>query len=125
MAQPSGTFSADSYLPLRPAIFLILLTLAEGDRHGYALAKAVGERSGGRVRLATGPLYRHMKRLLEARLVEESDQRPKPEQDDERRRYYRLTGLGREVVAAEAERMEGLVEATRRLKLTERPREAR
>ena len=122
MSQAAKPPEAASYLPLRPAIFLILLQLAEGDCHGYALAKAVRERSEDRVRLATGPLYRHMKRLLEARLVEESDRRPTPEQDDERRRYYRLTDLGREVVAMDAERMEGLVEATRRLKLIEKPR---
>jgi len=115
---------AESFLPLRPAIFLILLSLAETERHGYALAKAVGERSSGRVRLATGPLYRHLKRLLESGLVEESDERPAADQDDERRRYYRLTELGREVVTLEAERMAELVEATRSLDMPARPGEA-
>ena len=115
---------AESFLPLRPAIFLILLSLAETEHHGYALTKAVDERSGGRVRLATGPLYRHLKRLLESGLVEESDERPAADQDDERRRYYRLTEVGREVVNLEAERMAELVEATRSLDMSARPGEA-
>ena len=121
MSQPT---KAESFLPLRPVIFLILLSLAENEHHGYALAKAVGERSGGRVRLATGPLYRHLKRLLESGLVEESDERPAADQDDERRRYYRLTELGREVVSLEAKRMDELVEATRSLGMPVRQGEA-
>jgi DNA-binding PadR family transcriptional regulator len=124
MTQPSNSAEPDSFLPLRPAVFLILLSLAEAESHGYALAKAVAERSAGSVRLATGPLYRHLKRLLEAGLVGESDWRPAPDQDDERRRYYRLTELGREVLAIEAERMAGLVEATRGLDLPKKPKEA-
>lgn len=108
---------ARSFLPLRPAIFLILLSLAEDELHGWAIAKAVRQRSTDAVRLATGPMYRHLKRLLEEGLIEESDRRPGPDEDDERRRYYRLTRLGEEVVALEAERMATLVEATRNLGL--------
>jgi len=93
--------------------------------HGYALAKAVRKRSGGKVRLATGPLYRHLQRLPETALIEESDSRPAPDRDDERRRYYRPTDMGREVVALEAERMAGLVEATRDLELLQKPRPTR
>ncbi len=114
-----STTSPDSFLPLRPTIFLVLLSLGESDLHGYAITKAVRAKSAGRVRWATGPMYRHLKRLLDEGLIEESDERPLPEEDDERRRYYRLTELGREVVSLEAERMAGLVEATRDLRLRE------
>ena len=110
----------ESFLPLRPAIFLILLALGEGELHGYALAQKVRARSDGGVRIASGPMYRHLARLLDAGLIEESERRPEPEEDDERRRYYRLTGLGRKVLELEAERMAAMVEAARRL----RPREA-
>ncbi len=111
--------SPESFLPLRPAIFLILLSLGEGDLHGYAIAGAVRAKSSERVRLATGPMYRHLKRLLDEGLIEESDERPIPEEDDERRRYYRLTELGKEVVSLEAEHMATLVQATRDLRLRE------
>lgn len=109
----------ESYLPLRPAIFLILLSLGDAELHGYAIAKEVRARSAGKVRMATGPMYRHLKRLLDAHLIEESDERPSPEDDDERRRYYRLTGLGQVVLLKEADRLAGLVEATRDLRLRE------
>ena len=115
MDAPKNDTPPEDFLPLRPAVFLILLSLAEARRHGYALARAVEARSGGTVKLATGPLYRHLKRMLEAGLVEETDQRPSPDQDDERRRYYRLTELGLEVMALEAKRMAGLVERAREL----------
>lgn len=105
----------DEYLPLKPLICQILLALAEEEHHGYAILHAVRERSGGRIRINTGPLYRHLKRLLDDGLVEESDYRPAPDHDDHRRRYYRLTATGREVIAAEAERMAELVEQIRQL----------
>jgi DNA-binding PadR family transcriptional regulator len=107
----------DGHLPLKPAVFLVLLSLAEQEQHGYALASSVKEMSGGKLRLATGPIYRHLQRLLDDGFVEESDRRPAPDQDDRRRRYYRLTDLGRDVVAAEAERMADLVEVSRSLEL--------
>lgn len=109
----------ESFLPLRPAVFLILLALTDDQLHGYAIAQQVGTTSQGSVRVASGPLYRHLKRLLDADLIEESDQRPDPEKDDERRRYYRLTELGREVVKLEADRMAAMVEAARGLRLRE------
>jgi DNA-binding PadR family transcriptional regulator len=107
----------DGFLPLKPAVFLVLLSLAEEEQHGYALAGSVRSLSGGKLTLATGPLYRHLQRMLDEGLVEESDRRPAPDQDDRRRRDYRLTALGREVVAAEAERMADLVAVSRSLEL--------
>ena len=106
----------EAHLPLKPAVFHILLALAEGDSHGYGVMKAVRARSDGLVNLTTGPFYRHLERLLNGGLVEESDARP---QDDDPRRgsYYRLTELGREVLAAEARRLAELVAATAELGL--------
>ncbi len=115
--QSSETTQPDSHLPLKPAVFLVLLALAEEEQHGYALASSVRDLSGGKLKLATGPLYRHLQRLLDDGLVEESDRRPAADQDDRRRRYYRLTELGRDVVAAEAVRMADLVEVSRSLEL--------
>lgn len=105
----------DEHLPLKPLICHILLALAEQEHHGYAILQAVRERSGGQIRISTGPLYRHLKRLVDDGLVEESEERPAPDQDDQRRRYYRLTDTGREVIAAEAERMADLAEQIRQL----------
>ena len=100
-------------LPLSPAVFHILLSLVEGERHGYAIMREVEERTGGEVRLGPGTLYGAIKRLLEQGVVEELDVRTAPEAGEERRRYYRLTGYGRRVVAAEAERLERLVQVAR------------
>lgn len=110
--------SAEDFLPLKPAVVLILLVLGEGELHGYAIARAVRARSNSRVKLETGPLYRHLKKLLDSGLVVEAKVQT-PADHDERRRYYRLTQLGREVLALEAERLSGLVEATRQLGLEE------
>ncbi len=99
----------EDFLPLTPAVFEILLALVDGERHGYAIMKEVDERTAGRVKLRPGTLYRAVSRLLEDELIQESDVRPDPDQDDERRRYYRLTDLGRGAAAAEAHRMETLV----------------
>ena len=109
--------SADLFLPLKPVVFHILLALAEQESHGYGVIQTVRDRSGGRVKLETGPFYRHLKKLMNGRLVEESDRRP--ENDDSRRgAYYRLTSLGREVVTAETRRMAGLVSLTEELGLS-------
>ena len=101
-------------LPLTPVALNVLLALADGERHGYGIMLEVRERSGGRVRLGPGTLYGAIKRLKEGGVIEESGQRPDPESDDERRRYYRLTGFGGEVLAAEVERLDGLVRTARR-----------
>ena len=94
-----------SVLPLKPDVFQILLALEAAERHGYAILKEVERATGGALRLAPSPFYRKLKRLEERGLVAEADERPAPELDDERRRYYRLTDLGRRVVSAEARRL--------------------
>jgi DNA-binding PadR family transcriptional regulator len=101
-------------LPLTPVALNVLLALADGERHGYGIMLEVRERTAGRVRLGPGTLYGAIKRLKEGGVIEESGQRPDPEDDDERRRYYRLSGFGAEVLGAEVERLEGLVRAARR-----------
>ena len=100
-------------LPLPAATFHVLLALAGEDLHGYAVMQEVEARTGGRIRLSAGTLYRTIHRLLEQGLVVEVRERPAPEQDDERRRYYRLTRLGREVARAETARLAGLVDMAR------------
>jgi DNA-binding PadR family transcriptional regulator len=117
-----GERSAETFLPLAPATFQILLALADGELHGYAIMKGVVARSEGTVQLGPGTLYGALKRLLEAGLVEEAAERADPRHHDERRRYYRLTSLGVSVARAEARRLESLVRAARRKKLIgERP----
>jgi DNA-binding PadR family transcriptional regulator len=91
----------------------ILLALGASERHGYSIMREVEDLSGGSVRLAPGTLYTNIKRLLAAGLIEESDERPDPMLDDERRRYYRLTDDGRNAVSAEVDRMESLVARAR------------
>jgi DNA-binding PadR family transcriptional regulator len=103
-------------LPLTSVALNVLLALADGERHGYGIMLEVRERTGGRVRLGPGTLYGAIKRLKEGGVIEESGQRPDPGEapEDERRRYYRLSGFGCEVLAAEIERLDGLVRAARR-----------
>jgi DNA-binding PadR family transcriptional regulator len=101
------------FLPLPAAAFHILLALADGDRHGYAIIQDVLARTGGEVRLSPGTLYRSIQRLLEQGLVAEARRRPAAGQDDPRRRYYRLTSLGLAAARAEARRLEGLVRMAR------------
>jgi DNA-binding PadR family transcriptional regulator len=107
----------ESYLPLPPATFQILLALVDGERHGYAIMKEVAERSDGTVRLGPGTLYGSLKRLLDAGLVEEGGERTDPAMGEERRRYYRLAKLGLAVARAEALRLDAMVRAARRKKL--------
>ena len=99
----------ESMVPLRPVIFEILLILNEEERHGYGLMQDVKQRTNGRSILGPGTLYRTLNEMQRLNLIEQSDRRPAPDLDDERRRYYRLTAFGRQVAAAEAERMAALV----------------
>lgn len=99
----------DSLLPLKPNWFHILLSLANEDQHGYGIMQEVLERTSGKVRLWPATLYGTLQRLIEADLIEESRRRPAPEDDDARRRYYRLTPFGRRVLEAESRRLEELV----------------
>ena len=101
--------SPDDLLPLPPATFHILLSLAVEDRHGYAIIQDVADRTDGAVKLSAGTLYRSIQRMLEQGLLEELTQRPAPEDDDERRRYYRITRFGEDVARAEAQRLASLV----------------
>jgi len=96
-------------LPLTPPVFHILLALAEEERHGYGIMQDVARQTDGALQLGPGTLYGCLKRMLAAGLVEESDERPDPALDDERRRYYRMTVLGKRMVRAEAQRLAGAV----------------
>ncbi|MDQ2806290.1 MAG: PadR family transcriptional regulator [Chloroflexota bacterium] len=98
-----------AWSPLTPAVFHIALALADSERHGYGIMQEVAARTAGQMRLGPGTLYGTIKRMLAAGLIVESDERPDPVLDDERRRYYRLTALGRQVAAAEAGRLARLV----------------
>ena len=102
-----------SFLPLPAATFHILMAVAEEDRHGYAIIQNVAARTGGELTLSAGTLYRSIQRLLEQGLLEETADRPEPELDDERRRYYRITSLGTAVAKAEARRLAQLVKLAR------------
>src|ERR1700688_3867827 len=102
-----------SFVPLKTQWFHIMLSVAGGEQHGYGIMQDVLQRTGGKVRLWPATLYGSIKRLIEAGLIEESDERPAPELDDARRRYYRLTRLGRRVLDAECERLEELVRTIR------------
>jgi DNA-binding PadR family transcriptional regulator len=114
------TRNPEDLLPLTPPVFHILLALSEGERHGYAIMREVSADTAGSLELGPGTLYGCLKRMLAARLVEESDERPDPELDDERRRYYRLTDLGARTVRAEAERLAAAVSAARARRLLPR-----
>jgi DNA-binding PadR family transcriptional regulator len=103
--------SVESFLPLKPLVFLALLSLKEEERHGYGIKKDMAQRSNGTIDLEPGTLYRLMARLLDQGLIEESERRPAPDADDERRRYYAISSLGRRVLVAEAARLAQLVDA--------------
>jgi len=104
-------------LPLTPAVFHILLALADGEKHGYGIMKEVSQRTGGSVRMGPGTLYGSIGRMLASGLIEASDERPDPELDDERRRYYRLTEFGRRVAQAESRRLDQLLQVARAKRL--------
>ena len=102
-----------SLLPLPAATFHILMALADEDRHGYAIIQDVAERTSGELKLSAGTLYRSIQRMLEQGLILETRERPAPEEDDERRRYYRITPYGIEVARAEARRLRQLLKLAR------------
>jgi len=110
MPKPS---SPEDLLPLTPPVFHILLALSDEERHGYGIMQDVAHQTNNALQLGPGTLYGCLKRMLAAGLVEESDERPDPELDDERRRYYRMTALGKRVVRAEAQRLAGALMAAK------------
>ena len=118
----SATSAPDEHLPLTPAVSHILLALADGEKHGYAIMREVEELSDGTITMGPGTLYGSIKRMLGAGLIEETEDRPDPELDDQRRRYYRLTGLGERVLSAEMTRLEAMVQAAAAKKVAFRPR---
>ena len=103
----------ETLLPLQPAVFHILVALADRDRHGYSIMQDVASRTGGKVQLSPGTLYSSIRRMLEQGIIEELDESPDPASADQRRRYYRLTRFGRRVAAAEVERLRQLLSAAR------------
>ena len=107
--QSSDEPTPESFLPLHKDTFHILVSLADRERHGYSVMQDVAERTNGALRLSPSSLYASIKRLLEQGLIEELSERPDPEHDDERRRYYALTSMGRRVAVAEARRLERLL----------------
>jgi DNA-binding PadR family transcriptional regulator len=110
-------FRPESFLPLTPVAFEILLALADGERHGYSILQEVDHRSGGAVSLHAGTLYRALARLLESELIEELSGAPESRSVDERRRYYRLTTRGIAVAKAEVVRLDGQLTAARSRRL--------
>lgn len=104
-------------IPLTPAVFYILLALASGEKHGYEMMKQVNQDSQGQVKMGTGTLYGSLKRMLADGLIEEAGERPAPELDDERRRYYRLTDLGRQAFTMELQRYSQVVSLAQRRSL--------
>ena len=112
----------DDFLPLPRDTFDVLVSLADRERHGYAILQDIAERTDGRIRLSPSTLYAVIKRLLESELIEELSERPDPAHDDERRRYYRLTPLGRRVAESEAARLTRLLADARASGLVPRRR---
>lgn len=114
----------ESLLPLTPAVFHILLALADNERHGYGIMQEISRRTDGKLRMGPGTLYGSIKRMLTDGLIEESGERPDPALDDERRRYYRLTDFGQRVVRVEAQRLAQLVNVARAKQLLPGPESA-
>jgi DNA-binding PadR family transcriptional regulator len=110
-------FDPDAYLPLTAPMFQVLVALADGEKHGYAIIKEVRRRTDGKVSLTAGTLYGVIKRFVDEGLIVESEERPDPALDDERRRYFALTANGRALAIAEARRMEEAVDHARAKRL--------
>jgi DNA-binding PadR family transcriptional regulator len=111
--------SVEQMLPLTPAVFHILIALEGKPKHGYGIMKTVEEITGGKASMGPGTLYGTIKRLLKAGLIEETEEQPDPDLDDERRRYYRLTSLGKRVLHAEVKRIDNLMKVARAKNLLE------
>ena len=124
MAHRKRSDDPTPHLPLTPAMLHVLIALGDRERHGYAILKEIKRRSDGSVDMSAGTLYGIIRRLHGDGMIEESDERPDPDLDDERRRYYRLTEFGRRVITAEAERMEGVLQMVRAKNLLSRTRPA-
>jgi DNA-binding PadR family transcriptional regulator len=124
MSHSRDTAEKEMQEPLTPALFHVLLALADGEKHGYAILKEVARRTGGRVQLSAGTLYGIIKRLNAEDWIVESNKRPVAGLDDERRRYYRLTELGRRVAVTEARRLEELLAMARNKNLFRKPETA-
>ncbi len=114
--------ATDSLLPLTPGMFQVLIALADGEKHGYAIIKEVARRTDGDISLGAGTLYAIIRRFVQEGVIAESAERPDPALDDERRRYYRLTPFGRDVARAEAARMETALGMARAKKLIPKAR---
>jgi len=114
MTQPQGSIT--------PTMFQVLMSLRDAERHGYSIMRDIEEQTDGAVRVGAATLYRSIKKLVDGGLIAETDERPDPELDDERRRYYRLTSLGERVAREEAERLAKLVEMAYRKSLIGRGR---
>ena len=114
--------SVDHFLPLTPPTLHTLVALADGDKHGYAILKDIERRTEGAVRLSAGTLYALLNRATADGLIVETDERPDIALDDERRRYYRLTPLGRQVAVAEIGRLESIIAIARQKRLVPRPK---
>jgi DNA-binding PadR family transcriptional regulator len=117
-----GKRSAEALLPLSPPMFQVVIALADGEKHGYAIIKEVTRRTQGEVKLGAGTLYAIIRKFEGEGMIEECDERPDPALDDERRRYYRLTAFGREVAQAEARRMEDALKMAQAKNLIPRTR---
>jgi len=115
------TPDANAHLPLTPVVLHILLALADGDRHGYAIAQEIEETTGGQIRTGPGTLYGSIQRMLGSSLIEEAPRRRRAATDDERRRYYRMTSLGRRVLELELQRLSQVVRVARQKRLVRDP----
>ena len=124
MSRSRDTAETEVQEPLTPAMFHVLLALGDGEKHGYAILKEVEDQTAGHVRLSTGTLYAIIKRLLIEGAIQECRHRPPVEEDDQRRRYYRITPAGRQVAIQEAERMERLIATAREKHFLKRLRPA-
>ena len=105
--------SVDDLLPLLPATFHILMAVSDEDRHGYAVIQEIAARTNGAIKMSAGTLYRSIQRMVEQGLIVEVEERPAPDEDDERRRYYRITKFGTAVARAETRRLQDLVKMAR------------